>query len=138
MKNLYLILIAVFISSMASFAVKANEVNIDPTVQGQTTLTVTCEYPIEREDGTPLALNEIAKVNFFVVKDGLRTAAGSNDTECKQVYDMAVVPDGVYLYVVQTEDTGGRTSSDSDDFVIATVKRLPNPRSPTAVSGSVS
>lgn len=119
---------------------EANAVTLDPTQAGQTTLTVTCTYPIEREDGTPLALNEIAQVNFFVEKNGAGgfVPAGQNTTACRQVYDMSLVPDGVYVYVVTTTDTDGRESLYSPTNVTATVKRIANPKAPTGVTGLVS
>ena len=58
---------------LLSFNAFANSLTFDPTIEGQTTLTITCEYPIEREDGIALAISEIAKVNFFVEKDGVVT-----------------------------------------------------------------
>lgn len=121
------------------FAALANELTIDPTLDGQKTLTVTCEYPIEREDGTPLTINEIAKVNFFVEKNGIGgySPAGENTTACQQIYDMIQVPDGVYVYRATVVDTEGRESLFSSEFVTATVKRVANPNAPIGVSGSV-
>ena len=123
---------------LLSFNVFANELTFDPNIAGQTTLTITCNYPIEREDGTALAINEIAKVNFFVEKDGVGgyLPAGENTTACKQVYDLSPVPDGVYVYVVTAVDTEGRESQHSLTNVTAMVKRLANPNAPASVSGS--
>lgn len=121
------------------FAAFANNVTLDPTIPGQTTLTVTCEYPIEREDGTALAINEIAKVKFFVEKNGVGgwLPAGENTTACRQVYDLSQVPDGVYMYAATTVDTDGRVSQLSET-VTALVKRLTNPNAPASVTGSKS
>lgn len=118
----------------------ANSVLLDPSIEGQKTLTITCEYPIEREDGTALAINEIAKVNFFVEKDGVGgyLPAGENTTACKQVYDMSQVPDGVYVYVVTAVDLQLRESQYSPTNVTATVKRVALPNAPGGVSGAVS
>ena len=117
--------------------VMANSLTFDPTVTGQTTLTITCDYPIEREDGTALAINEIAKVNFFVEKNGVGgyLPAGENTIACRQVYDLSQVLDGVYVYVATVTDTDGRESLYSTN-VTAMVKRLSNPNAPGGVSGS--
>lgn len=134
------ILIPLLLLLIASFNVLANDVAIDPTQPGETALTVTCDYPIEREDGTPLAINEIAQVSFFVEKNGAGgyVPAGQNTSACRQVYDMSQVVDGVYVYVVTTTDTDGRESRYSATNVIATVKRVANPNSPAGMSGTVS
>ena len=123
---------------LLSFSVFANDLTFDPTIEGQTTLTITCEYPIEREDGTSLAINEIVKINFFVEKNGAGgwLPAGENTTACQQVYDLSQVPDGVYVYAATAVDTDGRESQISATNVIATVKRLANPNAPASVSGS--
>ena len=132
MKHLILLLL--------SFNAFANSLTFDPTIPGQTTLTITCEYPIAREDGTALAINEIAKVNFFVEKNGVGgyLPAGENMTACKQVYDLSQVPDGVYVYAVTAVDTDGRESQFSATNVNATVKRLANLNAPASVTGSKS
>ena len=120
---------------------QANAITIDPTIPGQTTLTITCTYPIAREDGTLLTIGEIAKVNFFVKKsggDGGFIPAGENTTACKQIYDMTLVADGTYIYEVATVDTDGRESVLSNEMFTAIVKRLPNPNTPTGVTGLVS
>ena len=136
--------IAIFVAMILFFSyiayTEANEVTLDPTQAGQTALTVTCDYPIEREDGTPLAINEIAKVAFHVEKNGAGgyVPAGENMSACRQVYDMSQVPDGVYVYVVTAIDTDGRESLFSTEMVTATVKRIANPNAVTGVSGSLS
>lgn len=137
--NKILILFISFLLLFMAFQATANNVTLDPTISTQDRLTVTCEYPIEREDGTPLAVNEIAQVNFFVEKDGVGgyVPAGENTTACRQVYDMTSVPDGVYVYAVTAVDTEGRESLYSSEVVTATVKRLPNPSTPTGVTGLV-
>ena len=123
---------------LSGYPLAANSLTIDPTIAGQTTLTVSCEYPVEREDGTALAVNEIAKVAFYVEKGGAGgyLPAGENATACIQVYDMSQVPDGVYVYVVTTVDTDGRESQHSLTSVTALVKRLANPNAPANMSGS--
>lgn len=114
-------------------------IHADPTKADQDTLTLTCKYPIEREDNTPLAIDEIAYVSFWVKKDGgALEPAGTNNAECKQVYDLTDVADGEYVYVVSTTDTGGRTSIMSPDWVTLLVKRLANPRQVQDLTGTLS
>lgn len=117
----------------------ANEVTIDPSISSQDTLTISCQYPIEREDGTPIAINEIATMKFHVEANGAGgyQPAGENTAACLQVYDMTQVADGVYVYAVTAVDTEGRVSDLSVETVTATVKRLPPTRSPTGVTGLV-
>lgn len=104
---------------------------VDPTITP--TYTITCEYPIEREDGTPLAINEIAKVNFFVSQDKVTwTPAGSNTSACRQVYDLSSIPDGQYYYTGTTVDTEARESIKGSDaipplFAAIVVKRIAKP-----------
>jgi len=131
-----LFLLAILLSGGAT----ANELTFDPTLSGETTLTLTCEYPIEREDNTPLAIGEIAKVKFFVEKDGVGgfVPAGENATACKQIYDVTQIVDGVYVYKATVVDTDGRESVMSTDFVTAMVKRLANPKSTLGLTGSKS
>lgn len=122
------------------FNIYAVNLIIDPTIPGQSTLTMTCVYPIEREDGTPLAIGEIATVKFYVESNGVGgfVPAGSNSTACRQVYDMSAVADGVYVYVATTLDTDGRESVFSAVNLTATVKRMANPKAPTGIAGSLS
>lgn len=131
-----LLLLTLLISS----SVLANNITLDPTVEGQKILTITCDYPVEREDGTALAIGEIAKVAFHVEKNGVGgyLPAGENMTDCRQVYDMTLVPNGVYVYVVTAIDMQKRESLYSTTNVTATVKRIANLNEVTGVSGSLS
>jgi hypothetical protein len=129
-----LILFTSFAFYKAAFAVT---LNIDPSLPEQQQLTIECVYPIARTDGTALALNEIAQVNFYVTKDGARTAAGSNNTACRQVYDMSNVSDATYIYSVTALDTDNRESIDSPEVVTAIVKRLTNPNSPKGLTATI-
>ena len=129
----YLVGILLLIPSM----VLAEGTLVDPA---QTpTWTITCTDPIEREDGTPLAVGEIATRNFFVSPDQVSwTPAGSNTTECKQVYDLSAVADGQYYYTATAVDIDGRESVYSPDIAALEVKRIQPPRPPTGLSGAAS
>ncbi len=122
-----------------SYAVAGNLGSIDPTLPGQSTLTISCSYPVEREDGTVLAINEIAKVSFFVEKDGIGgfLPAGENTTECKQVYDLSQVADGDYAYAVTATDTNDRVSVLSTERLTLTLKRITSPKTPTGLTGAL-
>lgn len=114
-----------------------NAVTLDPTIEGQKVFTITCKYPIEREDNTPLSIDEIAQINFFVEKDGVGgyLPAGENTTACRQVYDTTLISDGVYVYAATVVDTDGRESLYSESVTL-TIKRLVNPKPPTGVIGT--
>ena len=102
---------------------------VDPNLTPQKILT--CDYPVTRTDGTPLAVDEIATINFFVSQDvGVDktwTPAGSNDTACRQVYDLTAVPDGQYYYSASALDTGGRESVVSPNYVPLVLQRIAPP-----------
>lgn len=132
-----LFIMALVLQSTFAFA---NSITMDPTLTGQKNLTIICTFELSREDGSTIVVGDIAKASFYVDKsDGsgfVNTNADS--TTCKQVFDMTKVPDGVYVYKVTETDTDGRESALSTGLVTATVKRVPNPNSPTGVSGSAS
>ena len=134
----YLILIALLYSSF----VFAEGPVVDPTINP--TWTVVCNYPVERVDGTPLAIGEIAVVEFKVSQDKVTwQPAGQNTTACKQVYDLSSVLDGQYYYSPLVKDMDGRSSLlayDADPLEVSAlvVKRLANPSHPTGISGQSS
>jgi hypothetical protein len=131
-----LILFTGFVFYKSAFAGNIT-VNFDPTLEGQKTFTLVCTHPIERENGDVLAIDEIADIQFFVVKDGVRTLADTDNTNvCKQSYDLTNVADGEYLYLMQTRDTDGRNSVDSLDTFTAIVKRQGDPKAPTGMTMS--
>lgn len=122
--------------TISKFAYSEGDV-IDPTMTP--TMTLTCVYPIEREDGSTLTVGEIDIVNFYV-SPSLTTPnwqpAGSNNAECKQVYDLSAVVDGQYYYTGTVTDTDGRTSMLGTRAVVpayqaVVVKRLANPKNQT-------
>jgi len=133
----------ILIASMLLPFTAMASITVDPTITP--TYTLTCVDPIEREDGTPLAIGEIAIREFFVSTDKSNwTQAGSNTSTCRQVYDLSAVPDGQYYYSATVTDTDGRQSQQSAIFDPVTgyasviVKRLANPKAATGFSGVAS
>jgi len=103
---------------------------VDPTIDPIKTLS--CTMPVEREDGTALAVNEIAEITFFVSTDQVAwTQVGSN-TVCSQQLELTNTPDGQYYYVARTVDTDGRVSRNSNELPLL-VKRLAPPAPPTSI-----
>ena len=122
-----------------SFNICAKDLGvIDPTIEGQETLTLTCVKPIKYTDDTDIAIGESVDIQWKVSKDGSAYIDfGGKVTECKQVVDLTQVVDGVYVYKA-TAWARGKESVLSSGFVGATVKRVPNPYSPTLLDGSLS
>ena len=118
------VLLALFVTSVA-----AEE--IDPTITPSKTLT--CTLPVERTDGTPLAVDEIAQVRFYVSQDGSTWTQNGTNTVCLQVYDLTNVADGQYYYTADVVDTEGRESEKSPQVADLLVKRIAPPASPSGV-----
>lgn len=127
----------ILLLALLPFSVMANDLVYDPS-STQTILTITCTYPTDREDGTPLLVSEIAKVNFYV-DDGVSgyIDAGENTTACYQTYDLTKIPVGDYNYAVTATDTDGRMSLYSPVVVHLTVKKTLPPSAPGGVSGFI-
>ena len=100
---------------------------VDPTIEP--TKVLTCDMPIERTDGTPLALDEIAEIRFFVSTDNSTWEPAGANTVCTQTYDLTNVPDGLYYYTAQAVDTDARASAYADSTSLL-VKRLAAPAPP--------
>jgi len=134
-KLVYICIIAVVLT-FAAQAVQAAPVDPNKTP----TFTLTCQYPIEREDGKPLAIEEIAQINFFVRTGatGNWEPAGSNTNACKQVYDLTNVPDNDYFYTAKAIDNDGRESDYSPDIFALEIERIQDPKSPTGLQGLAS
>ena len=134
-KLVYICIIAVVLA-FAAQAVQAAQVDPNKTP----TFTLTCQYPVEREDGTQLAVGDIAQINFFVSTGtvGNWTPAGTNTNACRQVYNLADVPDGNYFYTATAIDTEGRESDYSPEVVSLEVKRIQAPKAPTGLQGLAS
>jgi len=133
--------ITILALTLLSFAAAADGPVFDPTITPA--LTLTCDYPVKREDGTPLALDEIAQVDFYVSTDGASwQPAGANTAACRQVYDLSEAQDGQYYYTVTATDTAGRISiygadAATPEVVALVVKRIAPPANPTGLTGSV-
>ena len=134
-KLVYICIIAVVLT-FAAQAVQTAPVDPNKTP----TFTLTCQYPIEREDGKPLAIEEIAQINFFVSTGtvGNWTPAGTNTNACRQVYDLSGVADGDYFYTATATDNDGRESVYAPEVVALTVKRIQAPKAPTGLQGLAS
>jgi len=124
------ILPAILISSVMWSAIILAE-TIDPSITP--TKTLNCDMPVERTDGTPLALNEIAQIRFYVSTDQATWQQAGTNTVCLQVYDLSDVADGTYWYTADAVDTEGRESIKSPQAAELIVKRLSPPASPTGL-----
>ena len=121
------ILPAIILSAIMWSAILCAE-TIDPTITP--TKTLTCDMPVERTDGTPLALNEIAQVRFYVSTDRTTWQQAGSNTVCLQSYDLSGVADGTYWYTADAVDTEGRESIKSPQAAELIVKRLSAPAPP--------
>ena len=142
MKKLLIILCLFAIAQLAH----AEGPVVDPTITP--TWTITCADPIQREDGTALAVGEIATRNFWVSTDKTSwQEAGNNSAACQQVYNLGTVADGQYYYTVSATDTDGRQSVFAIDnpenattgelgYAALVVKRLAPPKPPSGITGS--
>lgn len=101
---------------------------IDPTETPQ--MYLVCDMPVTREDGTVLAIDEIARVDFLASSDGVTWTAAGSEAQCRTSLDFSAMSDGQYYYAVAAVDTEGRVSerADSVPFVL---KRVRPPSSPT-------
>ncbi len=104
---------------------------IDPN-QVQTKV-LTCNMPVERTDGTALAVDEIAQVRFYVSQDQTTWTPAGTNTVCQQNYDLTEVPDGTYWYTADVVDTEGRESIKSLEVAELIVKRIASPAAPSGL-----
>lgn len=121
--------LALVIAMLMPFSVMA-DITVDPTVDPSYTLT--CTQPIEREDGTPLAIGEIAENRFYIgtAPNDYQEQISNIPASCSLNVDATAVADGNYYYVVTVVDTDGRESLYSTPFVV-TVQRVKPPKAPT-------
>jgi len=122
------ILLAFILSSVMWPALLFAE-TIDPSITP--TKTLTCDMPVERTDGTPLAISEIAQIRFYVSTDQSTWQQAGTNTVCLQVYDLSGVADGTYWYTADAVDSEGRESIKNPQAAELIVKRLSPPASPS-------
>lgn len=104
------------------------DLTVDPNINSN--VEITCTLPVEREDGTPLAVGEIATINFHAGT----TSGNYTDTITRAVCNLSVdataLADQSFYYVATVVDTEGRESMYSAEFVL-TVQRVKPPKPPT-------
>ena len=76
----------------------------------------TCQYPIEREDGTPLLTTEIGSVDFYLTGPNSVapipwTILGSNIVACEYLMSTTGLVDGQYYVTATVTDTDLRMSA---------------------------
>lgn len=100
---------------------------IDPALTPSKTLV--CDMPVTRADGSPLAVGDVAAINFLRSSDGAAWTPYGSATECRLVLDLSAMPEGQYYYTATATDTEGRESGRSNvvPFVLA---RIPPPSPP--------
>jgi len=117
------------ILSTAFWATVALAETIDPNITP--TKVLTCDMPVEREDGTALAIDEIAQVQFFVSPDQTTWTQAGTNTVCSQSYDLSNVQDGTYFYTASVTDLAGRQSILAPQAAELIVKRIASPAPPS-------
>ena len=134
MKTLLLML-----SMLITFNVSAYDLTFDPNLPGNSTLTITCNFKLERANGEIIAIGDIAKASYYISTNGGTFVNINADTPtCEQVFDMSQVTDGDYVYAVTEIDSDGRESELSSSRLSVLVKRLAPPGAPDGVTGSKS
>jgi hypothetical protein len=133
MKKLILLLLI----SFNAYAVDLG--TVDPTDTGKGTLTLTCVKPLQYEDSTNIAIGEQVDIQWKVGVNGgaVDNNVGILKDACSEVVDLTQVPDGDYVYKV-TATARNKESILSPEGVTITVKRIPNPNSPTGIDGVLS
>ena len=90
MKTLLLML-----SMLITFNVSAYDLTFDPNLPGNSTLTITCNFKLERANGEIIAIGDIAKASYYISTNGGTFVNINADTPtCEQVFDMSQVTDG--------------------------------------------
>lgn len=111
--------------------------------QGEgTTHTFAGQGPTTREDGTPLAENEVAGFNLHILDPNGDTEVISNvqlqDAVADGVWegsftatvDVDAITPGVYIYYMTTVGTGGKESAPSNSVRVEVLPPLANPNPP--------
>ena len=101
-------------------------------VQWSKGYTAGCDNPTEREDGTPLSVEEINRVVYQITQDGSTVYEILMMGGCKDTYvdTKSFVPAGEYLLHGYTVDTEGQESSLSSPGVTLTVQKA-KPKAPS-------
>lgn len=100
---------------------------VDPALTPSKTLV--CDMPVTRADGSPLAVGDIASINFLRSGDGATWAPDGSTNECRLVLDLSAMPEGQYYYTATATDTEGRESGRSNVVPFA-LARIPPPSPP--------
>ena len=135
MVNKFIAITIFSVCMVCSIQAFAEPIVVDPSSDLKK-LTITCTDPIEREDGTPLAVGEIDYRRWL-----MGTAPGEYQNniaetgQCSLLVDYTDVPDGSYYYVITVVDTDGRESRYSNEYTVV-VKRIADPRPATIVGGT--
>jgi hypothetical protein len=103
-------------------------------VQWSQGYTANCENPIEREDGTALAPEEIQKVVYQIVSGTSVIYEVLMSGGCKAAFidTKQYIPVGEYLLHCYTVDTDERESALSDPGVVLTVQKA-RPKPPSGM-----
>lgn len=104
---------------------------VDPAIEPETILN--CDMPVQREDDTALAIDEIMLVSFYLSDtSGGYTISTPYQTNiiCQVVIDNTVLSDGTYYLVGTATDTDWRASVPSVERTHI-VKRIAPPKSLT-------
>ena len=92
---------------------------------------------MQYEDNTDIAIGEVVEIQWKVSVNGaVFVNAGNKVTTCQQVIDLTKVADSDYIYKA-TAWARAKESVLSAEFVSVTVKRLPNPKTVTGISGQI-
>jgi hypothetical protein len=128
MKKWWIVLFAMVISTSANSVDVAK--TIDPSLQP--TYKIQCDYPLTRTDGSPIALGEIAKVEFYRSTTGAPTPVliGENTGECSFVENVSALAEDMWIYQATATDIDSRESTLSVDRLLLTVELIAAPSAP--------
>lgn len=101
---------------------------IDPQVSPARTLV--CDMPVTRADGAPLAIDEIARIDFYQSADGILWEQIDSAETCYMALDLAAMDTGQYYYQVRSVDLNGR-ESEASNIVPFELRRVQPPAAVT-------
>jgi hypothetical protein len=97
------------------------------------TMPVNCTNPTAREDGTPLLLSEIDRIEFFIFK-GFEQHVVTMQEGCALVnFDLSVLTPGRWGKQALTHDTGGRLGKVVEGLPFEYAVFIANPNGPTII-----